>query len=69
MIHGSFFGDQSGDATIRTKMFQWAHQKDPELILFVNDYNIIAGNEPATYRQLIEDLLEILAAILSKLTG
>lgn len=58
MIHGSFFIDQSGDSTIRLKMFQWAHQKDPELLLFVNDYNIIAGNQANKYRQLIQGLLD-----------
>jgi len=58
MIHGSFFVDQSGDASIRLKMFQWAHQKNPELLLFVNDYNIIAGSEEAKYRQLIQNLLD-----------
>jgi len=58
MIHGSFFVDQSGDSAIRLKMFQWAHQKDPELLLFVNDYNIIAGNEESKYRKLIQNLLD-----------
>jgi len=58
MIHGSFFVDQSGDDSIRVKMFEWAHQKSPELLLFVNDYNIIAGNEEAKYRQLIQNLLD-----------
>ena len=58
MIHGSFFVDQSGDSAIRVKMFQWAHQKDPELLLFVNDYNIIAGNEESKYRKLIQNLLD-----------
>jgi len=58
MIHGSFFVDQSGDASIRLKMFQWAHQKNPELLLFVNDYNIIAGSQEAKYRQLIQNLLD-----------
>ena len=58
MIHGSFFVDQSGDPSIRVKMFQWAHEKDPELLFFVNDYNIIAGNQEAKYRELIQTLLE-----------
>ena len=27
----------------RVKMYQWAHQKDPSLQLFVNDYAIISN--------------------------
>ena len=58
MIHGSFFTDQSNDAHIRKKMFQWAHEKDPQMVLFVNDYNIIAGNEVNKYVTLIQGLLD-----------
>ena len=28
---------------LRVKMYQWAHQKDPSLQLFVNDYSIISN--------------------------
>ena len=58
MIHGSFFVDQSGDPGIRVEMFQRAAERSPELLLFVNDYNIIAGTEAATYTTLIQDLLD-----------
>ena len=58
MLHGNFFTDQSGDDTIRLKMFQWSHERSPELFLFVNDYNIIAGSEAAKYRELIQSLLD-----------
>ena len=58
MIHGSFFVDQSGDPGIRVEMFQRAAERSPELLLFVNDYNIIAGSEAATYTSLIQDLLD-----------
>ena len=58
MIHGSFFVDQSGDPGIRVEMFQRAAERSPELLLFVNDYNIIAGREAATYTSLIQDLLD-----------
>ena len=58
MLHGSFFTDQSGDDSIRLKMFQWSHERSPELLLFVNDYNIIAGSETAKYCQLIQSLLD-----------
>ena len=58
MLHGSFFTDQSNDAHIRRKMFQWAHDKDPQMVLFVNDYNIIAGNEVNKYVALIQGLLD-----------
>lgn len=58
MLHGSFFTDQSGDDSIRLKMFQWSHERSPELLLFVNDYNIITSSESAKYRQLIQSLLD-----------
>ena len=58
MLHGSFFTNQSGDDSIRLKMFQWSHERSPELLLFVNDYNIIAGSESARYCQLIQSLLD-----------
>ena len=58
MIHGSFFVDQSGDPGIRVEMFQRAAERSPKLLLFVNDYNIIAGTEAATYSSLIQDLLD-----------
>ena len=58
MIHGSFFVDQSGDPGIRVEMFQRAAERSPELLLFVNDYNIIAGSEADTYTSLIQDLLD-----------
>ena len=58
MIHGSFFVDQSGDPGIRVEMFQRAAERSPELLLFVNDYNIIAGTEADTYTSLIQDLLD-----------
>ena len=58
MIHGSFFVDQSGDPGIRVEMFQRAAERSPELLLFVNDYNIISGSEAATYISLIQDLLD-----------
>ena len=38
-------------------MFQWAHDKDPEMMLFVNDYNIIAGNQGSKYVTFIKELL------------
>ena len=58
MIHGNFFLDQSGDQDLRRKMFQWAHDKDPHLQLFVNDYNIISGNQVDKYVALIQGLLD-----------
>ena len=39
-------------------MFQWAHDKDPQMVLFVNDYNLIAGNEVNKYVALIQGLLD-----------
>jgi endo-1,4-beta-xylanase len=54
MLHGAFFTEASGDPAIRRKMFEWAHARDPELRLFINDYNIISGNEGAKYVKLIQ---------------
>ena len=58
MIHGDLFLSKSGDSMIRAKIYKWAHEKDPNLILFVNDYNIIAGNEAQKYIELIQSLLD-----------
>ena len=41
MLHGNFFEDTTGDPDIRVKMFQWAEQKNPNILRFVNDYNVL----------------------------
>merc|ERR1719186_516481 len=58
MTHGSFFLDQSGDPAIRVKMFQQAHLKDPDILLFVNDYNILNNKKTSEYVELIQGLLD-----------
>src|SRR2546428_753340 len=38
--------------------FRWAHQADPHVKLFLNDYNVEAGNAKSdAYFRLIQDLL------------
>jgi len=63
MTHGEVLLSNTNDPDIRVKMYQWAHQKDPSLQLFVNDYAIISnpgkqGNKAAEYVALIGDLLD-----------
>ena len=46
MVHGSFYVDAvSGNETIRVKMFQMIHEVDPDVKLFVNEYNVITGGD------------------------
>ena len=56
MLHGNFFADRTGDPDIRVKMFQWAQEKDPSTLKFVNDYNVLLY-EPDGYIDQIQDLL------------
>ncbi|CAL4893275.1 unnamed protein product [Urochloa decumbens] len=59
MLHGRFFRDRLGDA-VAPRMFRDAAALDPAAKLFVNDYNVECGNDPAAtpekYVQLIRDL-------------
>ena len=38
--------------------FIWAHQADPEAILYINDYNVVAAGETDRYVSLIKGMLE-----------
>jgi len=63
MTHGEVLLTNTNDTDIRVKMYKWAHQRDPSLQLFVNDYAIISnpgkqGNKVAEYVALIRDLLD-----------
>ena len=40
MLHGNFFESATGDPDIRVKMFQMAQAKDPNVLRFVNDWNV-----------------------------
>ncbi|CAG5119583.1 unnamed protein product, partial [Candidula unifasciata] len=42
-LHGSFYEDSTGDATISQHMFQAARSADPTADLFLNDYDVVAG--------------------------
>ncbi|CAN6333286.1 unnamed protein product [Urochloa humidicola] len=59
MLHGRFFRDRLGDA-VAPRMFREAAALDPSAQLFVNDYNVECGNDPAAtpekYAELIRDL-------------
>lgn len=56
MLHGSFFADRLGSG-IRTWMFQQARALDPDVKLFVNDYNVITSTDDDAYKAQIQDLL------------
>jgi GH35 family endo-1,4-beta-xylanase len=58
MLDGTFFIDRLG-AAIRPHMFTRSHSVDPDALLFVNDYNIIAGSASRTQRYIdqIEGLI------------
>jgi len=57
MLHGSFFEDRLG-ASIRPWMFNAVKAADPDVLTFVNDYNIISGGyDLDAYVQQITDLL------------
>lgn len=57
MLHGSFFRDRLGD-DVRKWMFDRTRAIDPEVGLFVNDYNVIAGPEADDYVQQIRGFLD-----------
>ena len=57
MLHGSFFQDRLGP-DIRKWMFERTRQLDPDVKLFVNDFNIISGNEAYDYVDQVQQLLD-----------
>ena len=44
MLHGSFFADREGVA-IRDWMYQAAAQVDPDVDLFINDFDIVENGQ------------------------
>ncbi len=57
MIHGNYYEDRLGP-DITKKMAEWAQQGDPDVKLFLNDYDILTGNRLADYLAQIRDLLK-----------
>lgn len=61
MLHGSFFQDRLGK-DIWSYMFKTAHQLDPSVVLFVNDYHVEDGcdsrSSPEKYIHHVLDLQE-----------
>jgi endo-1,4-beta-xylanase len=55
MLHGNFFRQRLGDGIVK-EMFQWCQQADPAARLYVNDYNILTGQELDRYVQQIRTL-------------
>jgi xylan 1,4-beta-xylosidase len=58
MLHGSFFRDRLGE-NIEPWMFQRAHELDPDVKLFVNDYNILSADKDFKNVQTDEYVAEI----------
>ncbi|MFG0305690.1 MAG: endo-1,4-beta-xylanase [Phycisphaerales bacterium JB040] len=56
MLHGGFYRARLGPG-IRPAMFQMMRGAAPGVRLFVNDYNVVSGNETEAYVAQIEDLL------------
>jgi GH35 family endo-1,4-beta-xylanase len=62
MLHGDFFGQRLG-GWVNPWMFQHARSLDPNVKLFVNDYNVVSSNETEAYKQQILGLISSNAPI------
>jgi len=56
MIHGNYYEERLGSG-ITKRMAEWAQNGDPEIKLYLNDYDILTGNRLADYMAHIRDLL------------
>ena len=57
MIHGNYYEDRLGP-DITKQMAQWARNGDPDVKLWLNDYDILTGNRLADYMLQIRSLLK-----------
>jgi hypothetical protein len=56
MLHGNYFGDRLGN-WVNPWMFMHTRSNDSNVRLFVNDYNVVAGNQTDAYKQQILALI------------
>lgn len=57
MIHGNYYEDRLG-ADITKKMAKWAYNGDPDVKLYLNDYDILTGKKLPEYMAQIRSLLK-----------
>ncbi len=57
MIHGNYYEDRLGP-DITKKMAQWCKNGDPDIQLYLNDYDILTGNRLTHYMAHIRKLLK-----------
>lgn len=57
MIHGNYYEERLG-ADITKKMAGWARSGDPDIVLYLNDYDILTGKKLPDYMAHIRLLLE-----------
>lgn len=57
MIHGDAYAEVLGWKN-GAEYFKWVHAMDPDLTLYVNDYNILSGFETDKYVAHIQDLID-----------
>lgn len=57
MLHGDFFQKKLGEDIV-DKMFQWCRAADPKAHLYVNDFNILNGQDLDAYVKQIRSLLQ-----------
>ena len=57
MVHGNYYEDRLG-ADITKKMTDWAKAGDPDIKLYLNDYDILTGNKLPEYLAQIRLLLK-----------
>ena len=57
MVHGNYYEDRLG-SDITLKMARWAQSGDPDIKLFLNDYDILTGIKLPEYMAQIRGLLK-----------